>query len=597
MTKLTREVLKTELQDFAHLVSQRLTNDIGAAIRIEVAKELQQFLEVSGALLQSSNPSRVHDASPVGHMSSAPQDIMAIAHHRPGNLQRRHLSRALRMQYEVDRSQTNRDKPHTWTRRKMRTFHSGFAFRESSAMSNGNVSNITSLTNYPRGSHRSTIPITPASNDMEALPSRLHSHPYLNDRLAEIEATSLMEEEEVVNTTYANFPADSMHELVLGWVESSWFRLVIAILITLNSILIGVETEYRAATNNLRDTRFFKVSETFFCMGFTIEICLRIFAYRGQFFQSDGWCWNVFDTVVVGLQLVEQVLPIFIHDGLFLDLSIFRILSILQQVRITRLIRVLRLIEDLRTIVSSIISSMKFFAWTMLLLFMMVYLFSVLFMEAYLNVDIETATHADDLKYWYGCLSRTALTLFEAIAGGVSWDEAVKPVISDVSPFMGVVFCCYILGVVFAMMNVVTGVFVEQAIRTAQQDKDQYMTSHISDLFFTPDHNRVITWEEFRKKMNCNEMQEYFKSINVDPNEARGLFDLLDVDGNGEVDAHELINGCLRLRGGAKALELSLLMQETLRMFSKMSRHHTNVERDLAYICCKLGLADELVSV
>jgi len=286
----------------------------------------------------------------------------------------------------------------------------------------------------------------------------------------------------------------------------------------------------------------------------------------------------------VGCQLLEQILTLLIHGNPLVDMSVFRVLRVLQLVRITRLIRVFRLIEDLHTIIASIASSMKFFSWTVLLLFTVVYMFSIFFCQAYLNVDIETAPHAEDLKHWYGCLGRTALTLFESIAGGVSWDEAVVPLMRDISPLMGVVFSFYIMGVVFALMNVIAGVFVDQAIRTAQQDKDHYMTSHMGDLFFNSGCN-VVTWEEFKTKINAPDMQDYFRSINLNPAEARGLFDLLDVDGNGEVDVHEFVEGCLRLRGGAKALELSLAMQEISRFYTRFVNHQVTVERDLAHIC------------
>jgi len=50
--------------------------------------------------------------------------------------------------------------------------------------------------------------------------------------------------------------------------------------------------------------------------------------------------------------------------------------------------------------------------------------------------------------------------------------------------------------------------------------------------------------------------------INVCPSEGVSLFRLLDVDDSGTLDARELVDGLLRLRGNSKALELSLLMRQ-----------------------------------
>merc|ERR1712228_841234 len=91
------------------------------------------------------------------------------------------------------------------------------------------------------------------------------------------------------------------------------------------------------------------------------------------------------------------------------------------------------------------------------------------------------------------------------------------------------------------------------------------MGNHIAELFFS-NNDRTITYEQFCQQIETEAMQEYFKSINVDPSEATVLYKLLDIDNSGGVDAEEMVNGCLRLRGGAKALDLSLLLYETTRM-------------------------------
>mmetsp|Transcript_141675 Transcript_141675/g.257444 ORF Transcript_141675/g.257444 Transcript_141675/m.257444 type:complete len:214 (+) Transcript_141675:2-643(+) len=139
------------------------------------------------------------------------------------------------------------------------------------------------------------------------------------------------------------------------------------------------------------------------------------------------------------------------------------------------------------------------------------------------------------------------------------------------------------------MMNMATGVFVDRAIRKAQEDTDTYTANHISDLFFRnpadPSACAEISWEEFSQKLDTDDMQEYFKAINVDPSEARNLFKLLDSDRSGSLTPEELVSGCLRLRGQAKALELSLLMYQTNQMHSKIR----SVQRSLDALVARLG--------
>merc|ERR1719199_1840014 len=81
----------------------------------------------------------------------------------------------------------------------------------------------------------------------------------------------------------------------------------------------------------------------------------------------------------------------------------------------------------------------------------------------------------------------------------------------------------------------------------------------------------VMTWEMFESQLDKRNMQEYFRAIDVDPSEARGLFRLLDLDGSGAIDAEEFLSGCLRLRGPAKALDLALLMHEVAQISAIIS--------------------------
>jgi len=299
----------------------------------------------------------------------------------------------------------------------------------------------------------------------------------------------------------------------------------------------------------------------------------------------SSWRWNIFDAIVVAMMFADQATHLCKMMDMHMSPSFLRSVRILRLIRITRLVRVVRSIEELQSIVSSIASSLVALLWTLLLLVMMIYASSVFFTQV--AAEATNARHREALNYWYGTTCRTMLTMFEVITGGVSWDECIWPLIVDVHPIMGLGFVMYIAFCVFAMMNMATGVFVERATHKAQEDQDAFTAKHISDLFFKdPEigHNEV-TWEFFNKKMDTPDMQEYFKMINVDPSEAQGLFHLLDADDSGSVDAEELVNGCLRLRGHAKALELSLLMHQSMRMYKRIRRFQNKVERRLEFLC------------
>merc|ERR1712217_697044 len=98
-----------------------------------------------------------------------------------------------------------------------------------------------------------------------------------------------------------------------------------------------------------------------------------------------------------------------------------------------------------------------------------------------------------------------------------------------------------------------------------------------------------ITWETFKSKLGCKELQDMFSSINVDIADAKSLFKLVDVNGSGTVDPRELVEGWIRLRGAAKSLDLATLMHETDTYFRHMDKHIMEVHRLISDIASKLS--------
>merc|ERR1719499_3087492 len=77
-------------------------------------------------------------------------------------------------------------------------------------------------------------------------------------------------------------------------------------------------------------------------------------------------------------------------------------------------------------------------------------------------------------------------------------------------------------------------------------------------------------------------MVAYLSAIGIDPSEAQGLFKLLDDDGSGSVSIEEFITGFLRLKGGAKAVDMVMLLYENRKIGKKLNKifkeaRHTNV--------------------
>merc|ERR1711924_59969 len=90
--------------------------------------------------------------------------------------------------------------------------------------------------------------------------------------------------------------------------------------------------------------------------------------------------------------------------------------------------------------------------------------------------------------------------------------------------------------------------------------------------------------DEFQSKLPSKALQDYFQVLDVDSTEAAGIFKLLDADGGGRIDPLEFISGCMRLRGPARAIELSLLMFETKSLAQWMDTAMMEQDRKLTWI-------------
>merc|ERR1712228_338027 len=154
-------------------------------------------------------------------------------------------------------------------------------------------------------------------------------------------------------------------------------------------------------------------------------------------------------------------------------------------------------------------------------------IFSVVVLQFVADAGSHTP-HAQELEHYFGTLPRTVFTMFESIVGGINWDHVVSPLISDISPAFGLIFSLYIAASMFAVMNMLTGVFVDRAIQSVREDKDMVLASRVRDLFFDEDEDAVeveteVSWQEFKDSLETATMQCYLQQINVNTAEAEGL--------------------------------------------------------------------------
>jgi len=246
--------------------------------------------------------------------------------------------------------------------------------------------------------------------------------------------------------------------------------------------------------------------------------------------------------------------------------------------RILRITRLLHLYKNLKFMVFSIIESLSSLVPTISLLAMLIYTASVLLQQ----ILMQWSNKTHEMHYWFGNLLRTALTLLEAIAGGVSWDEPCNAIFHDSGPIAGFAFVFYVCFGVFVILNVIMGVFIDKAIKVAEEQKQLDVACAITNAFVAPPDEygdqEEVTREVFDDKLTEPDLQACFETLNIDMSQASVLFDLIDADSSGRVNGNEIVEGCLRLKGTAKALDVSIMEQALRKLIERVDKNSLVVD-------------------
>jgi hypothetical protein len=187
--------------------------------------------------------------------------------------------------------------------------------------------------------------------------------------------------------------------------------------------------------------------------------------------------------------------------------------------------------------------------------------------EKWMNEDNE------DLRNMFGTLSRSVLSLYMSISGGNDW-ELYYTALSKLPLFYTALYLGFVTFSIFAVVNIITGIFVESAVQSSHNDKqvlvheqmekkNEYI-QRMSEMFqeMDSDGSGQISQDEFERHLRTEKVLAYFKAMELDVADAHMLFALLDYDGSKDISIAEFRQGCYKLQGRARALDSAIMMFE-----------------------------------
>jgi len=352
-----------------------------------------------------------------------------------------------------------------------------------------------------------------------------------------------------------------------------------------NTFLVGYETNARISLILKKPPEappaWFDHADKVFTYIFLAELIFRIIALHSWFFCGDEWRWNLIDSFIVIASVIQHALET------VQNVSFLRILRIVRLVRVLRIVRVVRFFRELRKMVFSILSCLVSLGWAFLLLLLIMFMFSMFFLQAiigYVDKEYEDKGYIDEdfrlsCVKWFADTEQTMFSMILSVSGGTDWLDVVTP-LSEISKVYRFAFMFYIVFVVFGVLNVLTGVFLESAgefmdrdlqIQAEMARMDKFVTEmHVFFKELDETHTGAVDFDTFNRCMQDEKVQAYLASHQLDCTDAEQLYRLLDANHSESINLSDFIIGLAWLKGSAKSIDVVLLMMEMLDVREQM---------------------------
>lgn len=362
-------------------------------------------------------------------------------------------------------------------------------------------------------------------------------------------------------------------------------------MVVLYILWIGMEVEIESSHLRQHEQlpEWLSWISTGFLAIFSLEIAAHTIIERRDYWMGSGTWWNYLDLVLIIGAWVDNAVR-------FLSMSKLRAIRIVQAFRALRLLRSFRIFQKLRQMMASVLCSISSLAWALGFLTFVLYIFAVIILQGVGDhYQDSPSPEVPFLRQHYGSLGGTMLSLFMAISGGKDWVDLYVP-LQGVSGAYAGIFVLYVAFTLFGMVNILTAIFVESANEISSIDRDLVAQQQLESDRLLVEHLRahfeatasaaaggaaLLAREAFDAHMAEARVLGSVKTMGLDPLQVRGLYELLEGEDGGGVDVDEFVCALVRLRSGAKGIDIASLMYENQRLARQISALRRAVEPQL----------------
>lgn len=268
----------------------------------------------------------------------------------------------------------------------------------------------------------------------------------------------------------------------------------------------------------------------------------------------------------------------------------FVVIRLLRLTRTFRLFRLVHFVQPLWQLVHGMVKASSVIVWVMLLLFVLIYIFAVFATNVVGNACREGEDYADfpDCYVMFGNLPRSMYTLFQILTLE-SWSMAVARPVLEEKPWMFLFFAMFLYLTTFGLLNVFTGVIVEQTLTSAEEgkmkawkdklDQERRNIDCLQQVVDAADgeKNGFISKEAFIQACRIAEVQKMFDVLELPvhrDNLARRLFEVIDSNLHGVIAIGEFLDGICRLKEEGRSItkDSTLMLMEVRHLDRRLAQ-------------------------
>lgn len=356
-----------------------------------------------------------------------------------------------------------------------------------------------------------------------------------------------------------------------GWlhncVTSKTFDIISLVVIAALTAYLIYEINRAASCRTLDRSLWMRFFEYLFGVLFAVEVALRLYVYRTAFFFNKDQVWNIFDSFLLVVTLIELlILEIYTSIGsqpnMDLNTAFFRVIRVF---RVLRIVRVVRFLHDVRLMAIVIVRSTMTFVSSVVLLLLILMIAAMLFVQFMTGwrVTLQEGYEEGESAKWFSSVQEGMLTLFMSCTGGVDWEE-LHTTLTMTGPWAPSLFTCFIIFFHFSFFNIVTALFVEKALKLGAPEENKqaervsekilrdciHSLATSSDSKLDLDSVGVVTTDDLDMILRAEGFVQYFEMQSRNLVDTENFFKTLCEIEGGSISTKSFIDWCIKVGQG-----------------------------------------------